>query len=47
MEAEKINYKKSISDLKNQYDLIVQHRQALEEKLSLIEQDRLNFEYFV
>lgn len=45
MEAEKLNYQKSISDLKNQYELIVQHRQALEEKLSLLEQDRENSEF--
>ena len=34
---------KSIEDLKNQYDLTFQHRQGLEEKLYLMELDKLEF----
>lgn len=33
-------YTKSINDLKKEYDLIVQHRKSLEEKLFLLEIDK-------
>lgn len=41
MELEKSNYKKSIFELKEEYEMIVQHRLGLEEKLYLLEADRL------
>ena len=41
MEAEKTNYKKSIYELKEEYEMIVQHRLGLEEKLYILEADRL------
>lgn len=45
METERVNYQESIADLKNQYDLTVQHRQSLEEKLYLLEADRETSEF--
>ena len=43
LETEKNNFQRSIADLKAQYDLTTQHRQSLEEKLYLLEADRLKF----
>jgi hypothetical protein len=40
LEDKKLQFKKSISELKREYDLIVQHRVSLEEKLYLIEVDK-------
>ncbi len=40
MDLEKSNYKKSIFELKEEYEMIVQHRLGLEEKLYLLEADR-------
>ena len=45
METERLNYAESIAELKNQYDLTVQHRQSLEEKLYLLEADRETTEF--
>jgi hypothetical protein len=46
MDLEKSNYKKSIFELKEEYEMIVQHRLGLEEKLYLLEADRfLKFFY--
>lgn len=36
----KTSYKQSISELKYEYDLVVQHRKSLEEKLYLYEVDK-------
>lgn len=45
MDTVKVNYQRSIVELKNQYDLTVQHRQSLEEKLYLLEADRETSEF--
>ena len=45
MEVEKLNFQKSIIDLKSQLELTVQHRQSLEEKLYLLEADRETTEF--
>lgn len=37
---EKSNFKRAISELKNELDLLAQHKKSLEEKLYLIEMDR-------
>ncbi len=41
----KVNYQRSIVELKNQHELTVQHRQSLEEKLYLLEADRETTEF--
>lgn len=40
IEMEKAGFKKSILNLKNEHEMIVQHRLSLEEKLYLLEVDR-------
>lgn len=46
-DLEKSNYKKSIFELKEEYEMIVQHRIGLEEKLYLLEADRcVKFDFF-
>lgn len=37
---ERTNFKRSIRELKNEFDMIVQHKRSLEEKLYLLEIDR-------
>jgi hypothetical protein len=37
---ERTNFKRSIRELKNEFDMIVQHKKSLEEKLYLLEIDR-------
>lgn len=41
---EKSNFKRSITELKNELDLLGQHKKSLEEKLYLIEMDRYQFQ---
>lgn len=44
-EATKINYKQSIDSLKNEHNLIIQHRLGLEEKLYYLEIDKETTEF--